>query len=259
VGNVQAVGPGDYWLGVTPGGNAESERANLAYRITVTNTSTDKECDVEGLKIEDYLGDGFKYAGSEERSPHGHITAQPQNGARGGLVELSVSELAPGQSVEIVIYGTMRNVVGKTYTNTATASAEGTSVAAHASVTTKPAKEVVRLGGSAAGVHGSVDPADGPLQSIAVALEILIARAGAHHAGSGGCRWLRDRNAQFSYGACEQPIWLAVKPAKHWRLTFTRPLRPGRYEVRAVAVSKNGLTADTLAPGAGDTATFTVR
>jgi hypothetical protein len=87
-------------------------------------------------------------------------------------------------------------------------------------------------------------------------VEIAIERLSGRKAGR--CTWLRNKQAKFKQRSCRKPIWLKATGTRHWTVTYSR-LPPGRYEVFALAISNNGLSADTFAPRAGDTKIFRVR
>jgi len=116
--------------------------------------------------------------------------------------------------------------------------------------TTDPATDITRLG--AHGVDGAAD--EGIADVVWLAIQAITNHA---RRASADCSWLTTAG-QFETLPCSKVVWLTATGTKSWHLRFARPLPAGRYLVFAMALGRNGLSADPLTAKAGDAVRFTV-
>jgi uncharacterized delta-60 repeat protein len=90
-------------------------------------------------------------------------------------------------------------------------------------------------------------------------VDVAIRRLGVK-----GCRWVGGAsgalvNRPKRNGACSSEVWLRAKGTTHWRLSLTRALAPGTYEVRSRATIRVGLQEARFGAADGNLRRITIR
>ncbi len=237
---------------------AQHSRQHLVdYEIEVTNSG---QCMARSVIVSDVLPSGFSYEGATNPYNFGYTVSAPLSvppvGSTGGELVEEVNSIPPGYTALFLVAG--MPALGAAETNTAGVTADGFAGAASTAFaqTIAAPTATVRTAGQAQ-IRGQAQPqGSSGIQRVRVAIiRLPTARARA----TDHCSWLSNASAQFNLSECGQPIWVKATGTRSWHLSLKHPLAAGRYEVFVEAMGRQGLSADTFNPGAGDARKFTVR